>query len=141
MMNEHVVLKKGDAEIALIGVENWGGHLHFPKYGDLKKAYAGSEKYPVKLLLSHDPSHWDKQVSIDYKDIDITFSGHTHGFQFGIEIPGFKWSPSQYVYKKWAGLYTEQGQHLYVNRGLGFLGYPGRVGISPEITVMELYNG
>ncbi len=140
MMNEHVVLKKGDAEIALIGVENWGGNLHFPKYGDLKKAYAGTEKYPIKLLLSHDPSHWGKQVRTEYKDIDITFSGHTHGFQFGIEIPGFKWSPSQYVYKEWAGLYSEGNQHLYVNRGLGFLGYPGRVGISPEITLMELYN-
>jgi predicted MPP superfamily phosphohydrolase len=141
MMNEHVVLKRGDAEIALLGIENWGGNLHFPKYGDMKKAYAGTEKYPVKLLLSHDPSHWDKQVSKEYKDVDITFSGHTHGFQFGIEIPGWiKWSPSQYVYKQWAGLYSENNQHLYVNRGLGFLGYPGRVGILPEITVMELYN-
>ena len=140
MMNEHVALKKGDDEIALIGIENWGGNLNFPKYGDMKKAYAGAEKYPVKLLLSHDPSHWDKQVRPQYKDVDITFSGHTHGFQFGIEIPGFKWSPSQYAYKEWAGLYTEGNQHLYVNRGLGFLGYPGRVGILPEITVMELYN-
>jgi predicted MPP superfamily phosphohydrolase len=140
MMNEHVALKKGDAEIALIGIENWGGNLHFPKYGDMKKAYAGAENYPVKLLLSHDPSHWDMQVRPQYKDIDITFSGHTHGFQFGIEIPGFKWSPSQYVYKEWAGLYTEGNQHIYVNRGLGFLGYPGRVGILPEITVMELSN-
>lgn len=140
MMNEHVALKRGDAEIALLGVENWGGNLNFPKYGDLKKAYEGTERFPVKLLLSHDPSHWNKQVRKDYKDIDITFSGHTHGFQFGIEIPGFKWSPSQYVYKEWAGLYTKENQHIYVNRGLGFLGYPGRVGILPEITVMELYN-
>jgi predicted MPP superfamily phosphohydrolase len=140
LMNEHVALKRGDSEIALLGVENWGGNLNFPKYGDLKKAYEGTEKYPVKLLLSHDPSHWSKQVRIDYKDIDITFSGHTHGFQFGIEIPGFKWSPSQYVYKEWAGLYTNENQHIYVNRGLGFLGYPGRVGIMPEITVMELFN-
>ncbi len=141
MMNEHVALKKGDDEIALIGVENWGGNLNFPKYGDMKKAHAGTEKYPVKLLLSHDPSHWEMQVRKDYKDVDITFSGHTHGFQFGIEIPGWiKWSPSQFVYKQWAGLYTEGNQHVYVNRGLGFLGYPGRVGILPEITVMELYN-
>jgi predicted MPP superfamily phosphohydrolase len=140
MMNEHVALKRGDAEIALIGIENWGGNLNFPKYGDMKKAYAGAEKYPVKLLLSHDPSHWDKQVRKEYKDVDLTFSGHTHGFQFGVEIPGFKWSPSQYFYKEWAGLYTEDNQHIYVNRGLGFLGYPGRVGILPEITVMELYN-
>jgi predicted MPP superfamily phosphohydrolase len=140
LMNEHVALKKQDAEIALIGIENWGDKLRFPKYGDMKKAYAGAEKYPVKLLLSHDPSHWSNQVRQEYKDVDITFSGHTHGFQFGIEIPGFKWSPSQYVYKQWAGLYTDGNQHLYVNRGLGFLGYPGRVGILPEITVMELYN-
>ena len=140
LMNEHVALTKGDASIALIGVENWGGNLNFPKYGDLKKAHAGTEKYPVKLLLSHDPSHWDKEVRPKYSDIDITFSGHTHGFQMGIEIPGFKWSPSKYFYKEWAGLYTEGKQHIYVNRGLGFLGYPGRIGISPEITVMELYN-
>jgi predicted MPP superfamily phosphohydrolase len=140
LMNEHVALTKKDASIALLGIENWGGNLNFPKYGDMKKAHAGTEQYPVKLLLSHDPSHWNKQVKLDYKDIDITFSGHTHGFQFGIEIPGFKWSPSQYFYKQWAGLYTENNQHIYVNRGLGFLGYPGRVGIMPEITVMELFN-
>ena len=140
LMNEHVPLQKGDDAIALLGIENWGGNLNFPKYGDMKKAHSGTEKYPVKLLLSHDPSHWNKQVKQEYKDVDITFSGHTHGFQFGIEIPGFKWSPSQYVYKQWAGLYSENNQYLYVNRGLGFLGYPGRVGILPEITVMELYN-
>lgn len=140
LMNEHIPIKIGVDEIAIIGIENWGGSFHFPKYGDLKKAHSGTEKYPVKLLLSHDPSHWDLQVKEDYKDIDITFSGHTHGGQFGIEIPGFRWSPSQYAYKQWAGLYSHQDQHLYVNRGLGFLGYPGRVGISPEITVMELYN-
>lgn len=140
LMNEHIPIKMGEDEIAIIGIENWGGSFHFPKYGDLKKAHSGTEKYPVKLLLSHDPSHWDIQVKEDFKDIDITFSGHTHGGQFGIEIPGFRWSPSQYAYKQWAGLYSHQDQHLYVNRGLGFLGYPGRVGISPEITVMELYN-
>jgi hypothetical protein len=141
MMNEHVSLKKGESEIALIGIENWGGNLNFPKYGDMKKAHAGTEKYPVKLLLSHDPSHWNMQVTEEFKDVDITFSGHTHGFQFGIEIPGLiKWSPSQFVYKQWAGLYSKNDQHLYVNRGLGFLGYPGRVGIMPEITVMELFN-
>ncbi len=141
LMNEHVVLKKGESEIALIGVENWGGNLNFTKYGDMKKAHTGTEKYPVKLLLSHDPSHWNIQVTEEFKDVDITFSGHTHGFQFGIEIPGWiKWSPSQFVYKHWGGLYSKGPQHLYVNRGLGFLGYPGRVGILPEITVMELYN-
>lgn len=140
LMNEHIPLKRGDSEIAILGIENWGGNFHFPKYGDLKKAHAGTEKYPVKLLLSHDPSHWNLQVKEEFKDIDVTFSGHTHGGQFGIEIPGFRWSLSQYAYKQWAGLYQEQSQYLYVNRGLGFLGYPGRVGISPEITVMELFN-
>jgi predicted MPP superfamily phosphohydrolase len=140
LMNEHITLKKGDAEIAVLGVENWGQAMRFPKYGDLKKAHAGTENYPVKLLLSHDPSHWDAQVRKQYPDIDLTFSGHTHGMQFGIEIPGFRWSPSKYIYKQWADLYQEGKQFLYVNRGLGFLGYPGRVGILPEITVVELYN-
>ena len=140
LMNEYVPLQKGDDQIAVIGIENWGGNLNFPKYGNLKKAHTDTSHYPVKLLLSHDPSHWNLEVKEEYKDIDITFSGHTHGFQFGIEIPGFKWSPSQYVYKQWAGLYNHENQYLYVNRGLGFLGYPGRVGILPEITVMELYN-
>lgn len=140
LMNEHIALQRGEDKIAVIGIENWGGNLNFPKYGDLTKAHADTTQYPVKLLLSHDPSHWNLQVKEEFKDIDITFSGHTHGFQFGIEIPGFKWSPSQYVYKQWAGLYQYENQYLYVNRGLGFLGYPGRVGILPEITVMELYN-
>ena len=140
LMNEHIPIKKGDDEIAIIGIENWGGNLNFPKYGDMKKAHADTARFPVKLLLSHDPSHWNMQVKQEFNDVDITFSGHTHGFQFGIEIPGFKWSPSQYVYKQWAGLYKYENQYLYVNRGLGFLGYPGRVGIMPEITVMELFN-
>jgi predicted MPP superfamily phosphohydrolase len=140
LMNEHIILKKGDAEIAVLGVENWGAAMRFPKYGDLKKAHAGTENFPVKLLLSHDPSHWDAQVRKQYPDIDLTFSGHTHGMQFGIEIPGFRWSPSKYIYKQWADLYQEGKQFLYVNRGLGFLGYPGRVGILPEITVVELHN-
>jgi len=140
LMNENVILEKNNSEIVLIGVENWGGNLHFPKYGNMEKAYRGAEKYPVKLLLSHDPSHWNMEIIEKYKDIDLTFSGHTHGFQFGIEVPGLKWSPSQYIYKQWAGLYSEGKQQIYVNRGLGFLGYPGRIGILPEITVMELHN-
>lgn len=140
LMNEHVSIKKEDAEIAILGVENWGAAMRFPKYGKIEKAHAGTEKYPVKILLSHDPSHWDAQIRNNYPDIDITFSGHTHGMQFGIEIPGFRWSPSKYIYKQWADLYQEGRQFLYVNRGLGFLGYPGRVGILPEITVVELYN-
>ena len=138
LMNEHVALNKNGEEIALIGIENWSDKARFPKYGDMAKAYAGTEKYPFKLLISHDPSHWDAQVRPQYSDVDLMFSGHTHGMQFGIEIPGFKWSPVQYVYKEWAGLYEEGNQKLYVNRGFGFIGYPGRVGILPEITVIEL---
>ena len=138
LMNEFVELKKGDEKIALIGIENWGAKANFPKYGDLKKAYSGTENYPFKILMSHDPSHWDAQVRPDYPAIDLMLAGHTHGMQFGIEIPGFRWSPVQYIYKQWAGLYEEAHQKLYVNRGYGFIGYPGRVGILPEITVLEL---
>jgi predicted MPP superfamily phosphohydrolase len=138
MMNEHVVLEKGGEEIALLGIENWSAKARFPKYGDMKKAYTGTEKYPFKILISHDPSHWDEQVRPDYSDVDLTLSGHTHGMQFGVEIPGFKWSPVQYFYKEWDGLYEEGKQKLYVNPGFGFIGYPGRVGILPEITVIEL---
>jgi predicted MPP superfamily phosphohydrolase len=138
LMNEHIVLEKGDDKIAVIGVENWSAKARFPKYGDLKKAYEGAASYPFKILMSHDPSHWDAEVRQMYKDIDLMLAGHTHGMQFGIEIPGFKWSPVQYVYKQWAGLYEEGAQKLYVNRGYGFIGYPGRVGILPEITVFEL---
>lgn len=140
LMNEHVAIEKDGQKIALLGIENWGGNLNFPRYGKLDKAYAGTEDYTFKILLSHDPSHWDKEVKEDprYKDIDLTLSGHTHGMQLGIEIPGIKWSPSQYFYKQWAGLYKQENQYLYVNRGLGFLGYPGRLGIWPEITVIEL---
>lgn len=138
LMNEHVVLEKQGQQIALLGIENWGAKANFPKYGKLNEAYAGAEKYPFKILMSHDPSHWDAQVRPEYSDIDLTLSGHTHGMQFGVELPGFKWSPVQYVYKQWAGLYEEDKQKLYINRGYGFIGYPGRVGILPEITLIEL---
>jgi len=137
LMNEHRMLEQGGEKMAIIGIENWGGG-RFAKYGKLDKAYRGSDEAAVKLLLSHDPSHWDAQVRKDYRDIDIAFAGHTHGFQFGVEIGGFKWSPSQYAYKQWAGLYQEEDQYLYVNRGFGYLGYPGRVGIPPELTIVEL---
>lgn len=137
--NAHTVLEKDGEQIALIGVENWSAKARFPKYGDLKKASEGTASYPFKILLSHDPSHWDAQVRPDYPDIDLMLAGHTHGMQFGVEIPGwFRWSPIQYLYKEWAGLYKKGKQYLYVNRGYGFLGYPGRVGILPEITVIEL---
>lgn len=138
LMNEHVVLEKNGQQIALLGIENWSSKARFPKHGRMDLAYAGSEKYPFKILMSHDPSHWEAQVQPQYKDVDLMLSGHTHGMQFGIEIPGFKWSPVQYVYKQWAGLYETEKQKLYVNRGFGFIGYPGRVGIMPEITVIEL---
>lgn len=137
LMNEHVVLERGQDQIALLGIENWGKGT-FSKYGKMTEAYPGSEKYPFKILLSHDPSHWDGEVRKLYNDIDLMLSGHTHGMQFGLELPGYKWSPAKYFYKQWAGLYESDKQKLYVNRGFGFLGYPGRVGILPEITVIEL---
>lgn len=136
--NEHVILDREEEKIAIIGVENWGAALRFPRKGDIIKAKLGTEDVPFKVLLSHDPSHWEAQILPDHQDIDLMLSGHTHGFQFGIEIPGFKWSPSQWVYKQWAGIYEKNGQYINVNRGLGCLGYSGRVGIKPEITVITL---
>lgn len=138
--NEHVILQKNGQDFALIGVENWSASPRFPRKGNLQKAYQGLEEkpLPLKILLSHDPSHWDAQINTAFKDIDVTLSGHTHGMQFGVEIPGFKWSPAKYFYKQWAGLYSKKSQYLYVNRGYGFIGYQGRVGILPEVTVIEL---
>lgn len=140
LMNEHQVLEKDGEKIALLGIENWGAKGRFPKYGKMDQAYPGTENIPFKILLSHDPSHWDAEVKVKYTDIDIMLSGHTHGMQFGLENPYFKWSPVQWMYKQWAGLYEDGKQKLYVNRGFGFIGYPGRVGILPEITVLELKN-
>ncbi|KAA5548418.1 metallophosphoesterase [Adhaeribacter rhizoryzae] len=137
LLNEHAVIQKGPDQLAIIGIENWSTRLHFPKYGNLPVAYVGTENIPFKILLSHDPSHWDGEVNTRFPDIHLTLSGHTHGMQFGVNIAGFKWSPVQYVYKQWAGLYKKGSQYLYVNTGLGFLGYPGRVGFLPEITVFE----
>jgi len=138
LMNEHVVLEKEGQKVALLGIENWGAKGRFPKYGKMQEAYPGTESIPFKILMSHDPSHWDAQVRTVYPDIDLMLSGHTHGMQFGMENPFFKWSPVQWMYKQWAGLYEEGSQKLYVNRGFGFIGYPGRVGILPEITLIEL---
>lgn len=138
LMNEHVVLEKNGDKIALIGIENWSAKGSFPKYGRLKEAHHGTENLAFKILMSHDPSHWDGEVRQQYKDIDLMLAGHTHGMQFGVELPGFRWSPVQYMYDQWAGLYENEKQKLYVNRGFGFIGYPGRVGILPEITVIEL---
>lgn len=137
LMNEHRFIEVNGEKIALIGIENWGGG-RFAKYGNLSEAYKGTEDAPTKILLSHDPSHWDAQVLPMYPDINLALAGHTHGFQFGVEIGDFKWSPSQYAYKQWAGLYQTGTQYLYVNRGFGYLGYPGRVGMPPELTILEL---
>jgi predicted MPP superfamily phosphohydrolase len=138
LLNEHVILDKDGDKMAVIGVENWSAKARFPKYGRLKEAYTGTEIAPFKILMSHDPSHWEAEVLPAFKDIDLMLSGHTHGMQFGVEIPWLKWSPVQYVYKQWAGVYKNEDQRLYVNRGFGFIGYPGRVGILPEITLLEL---
>jgi len=138
LMDEHRKIRVNNEELAIVGVQNWGAG-RFPKKGDLQKALMGTEEQAVKLLLSHDPSHWRHQVLAT--DVDVMFAGHTHGMQFGIRGENFKWSPAKYIYKEWAGLYSENNQHLYVNTGYGFLGYPGRVGILPEITVFELVKG
>jgi hypothetical protein len=140
LLNEHVVLQNEKHRIALIGVENWSGKAGFSRYGNMEKAVTGLERtdIPLKILLSHDPSHWDAEVRKVYPDIALTLSGHTHGMQFGIDLPGLKWSPVQYIYKQWAGLYQQKDQYLYVNRGFGFIGYQGRLGILPEITLIEL---
>jgi hypothetical protein len=138
LLNENRYLKRGKDRLAVIGVENWG-RGGFKKAGDLKKATAGVAKDDFKILLSHDPSHWEDVVIGDEVHYHLTLSGHTHGMQFGIEIPGLvKWSPVKWRYKYWAGIYEEMGQMINVNRGFGFLGYPGRVGIWPEISVITL---
>jgi hypothetical protein len=140
LLNQNVKIQKGKDFIRLVGVENWG--KHFKKAGDLNIASEGVSNNEFKILMSHDPSHWDAEVQYDERNYHLTLSGHTHGFQFGIEIPGFlKWSPVQYVYKQWAGLYENMGRFIYVNRGFGFHAFPGRVGIMPEITVITLKKG
>lgn len=137
LLNETVTISKEGQSIALIGVENWGkGGFH--KYGDLRKATASIPADSFKILMSHDPSHWDEVVLDHDQHVHLTLSGHTHGMQFGIELLGFKWSPIKYVYKQWAGLYNQAGKYLYVNRGFGFLGLKGRIGIWPEIAVLTL---
>lgn len=137
LLNENRRIKVDGEEIAVLGIENWGAG-RFAKYGRMDLATKNTDDVPVKLLLSHDPSHWRAQVLPEYPQIDAMFSGHTHGMQFGIITKKIQWSPVQYIYKEWAGLYQEGAQQLYVNVGYGFLGYPGRVGILPEITIFEL---
>jgi hypothetical protein len=141
LVNQNHILEVDGEKIAIIGVENWGAKARFPKYGKLNEAIKGTEDIATKLLLSHDPSHWQAEVLPLFPDIDAMFSGHTHGMQMGIDIPGFKWSPVQYVYDEWAGLYQQDNRYLYVNRGFGYLGYPGRIGMPPEITTIELTRG
>jgi predicted MPP superfamily phosphohydrolase len=137
LLNQNKKIKKGSSEIAIVGVENWG--KNFKQAGDLNKASEGLSNEDFKILMSHDPSHWEYEVKNHDKNFQLTLSGHTHGLQFGIEIPGIiRWSPVQYVYNQWAGLYENLGRYIYVNRGFGFHAYPGRVGIWPEITVFEL---
>lgn len=137
--NASTVIERNGDQLAVVGVENWG-HPPFPQYGDLAKAGKGVEEVPFKLLLSHDPDHWDAEV-VGKTDYDLMLAGHTHGMQFGIEYKNFQWSPAKYKFKQWSGLYKRENQFLYVNRGLGFLGMPARVGMPPEITVIELAKG
>lgn len=140
LLNESVTISKQGQSISLIGVENWGkGGFH--KYGDLKRATANVPDNSFKVLMSHDPSHWDEVTVDHHQHVHLTLAGHTHGMQFGIELFGFKWSPIKYVYKQWAGLYEQQGKYLYVNRGFGFLGLKGRIGMWPEIAVLTLKKG
>lgn len=137
LMNESRFIEKDGQRLAIVGVENWG--KGFNQAGDLKKASEGVSQNDFKILMSHDPSHWEYQVKHDDFNYHLTLSGHTHGLQMGIEIPGYiKWSPSKYVYKQWAGLYKEFGRYINVNRGFGYHAFPGRVGIWPEVTVIEL---
>jgi predicted MPP superfamily phosphohydrolase len=136
LLDEHVHLRKGDQYIVLAGVENWG--IGFGERGDLKKAMAGTTANDFKILLSHDPTHWESQVKSFVPNIQLTLSGHTHGMQFGLEAFGIKWSPVKYRYKHWAGLKTENDSVININRGFGFIGFSGRIGIWPEITVIEL---
>ncbi|MET3978743.1 putative MPP superfamily phosphohydrolase [Mucilaginibacter sp. UYP25] len=141
LTDEHRRLKIDGAELGILGIGNWGAMSRFPKYGKMEEAVKGTDDLPVKLLLSHDPSHWRAEVIPKYPQIDVMFSGHTHGMQFGVRTPDIQWSPIEYVYSEWAGLYREKHQQIYVNVGYGFLGYPGRIGMLPEITVFTLKAG
>ena len=141
LMNENRRLKVDGEEIGILGIENWGELSRFPKYGRMDLAVKNTDDLPVKLLLSHDPSHWRAQVLPQYPQIDAMFSGHTHGMQMGVRTEHFQWSPIQYIYNEWAGLYHQGKQQLYVNVGYGFLNFAGRIGILPEITIFELKAG
>ena len=138
MLNDSRTIDIGSDKLHIVGVENWGHGRYFPKRGDLDEALSNVPEDEFIILMSHDPSHWNLKVKIHPRFIPLTLSGHTHGMQFGINLPFFKWSPVQYRYKQWMGLYESEGRQLYVNRGFGLLGYPGRVGMSPEVTVLRL---
>jgi hypothetical protein len=140
LKNRHVRLTRGDDSLVLAGVENWG-KPPFPQHGDLNAALDGTAPDDFVVLMSHDPTHWDAHVLPATQQVHLTLSGHTHGAQMGVEIPGVQWSPASFVYPRWAGLYQEGRRFLYVNRGFGFIGFPGRVGIWPEVTVLELVRG
>lgn len=137
LRNEHISIEKNGEKIYILGVENWG-IPPFPQYGDLEKAAKGIPTEAVKILMSHDPTHFDEVVKNHPSNVQLTLSGHTHGMQFGIDLKNFKWSPVKFKYPKWADLYESAGKYLYVNRGFGVLAFPGRVGVKPEITVFEL---
>ena len=137
LRNENIALEKNGEKIYLLGVENWG-IKPFPQYGDLDKALKGVPEDAIKVLMSHDPTHFDEVVKKHKTNVHLTLSGHTHGMQFGLDLKNIKWSPVKFKYKKWADLYESEGKYLYVNRGFGVIAYPGRVGINPEITVIEL---
>ena len=137
LRNENIALEKNGEKIYLLGVENWG-IKPFPQYGDLDKALKGVPEDAIKVLMSHDPTHFDEVVKKHKTHVHLTLSGHTHGMQFGLDLKNIKWSPVKFKYKKWADLYESEGKYLYVNRGFGVIAYPGRVGINPEITVIEL---
>lgn len=138
--NENRILVRNGEKIRLAGVENWG-KPPFPQHGDLDLALQDVSPEEFTVLMSHDPNHWDAKVLPHAKKVHLTLSGHTHGAQMGVEIPGFRWTPVQYFYKRWLGLYKEKGQYVYVNRGFGYIGYPGRIGIWPEVTLIELRRG
>lgn len=138
LLNESVAIQRGGDTLTLTGVENWSGRAGFSRYGNLAKALSGTPANRPAILISHDPSHWEAEVVGNYPQVVLTLSGHTHGMQFGFESRWFKWSPAQYFYKQWAGLYRRGHQYLYVNRGFGFLGYLGRLGMPPEIALLEL---
>jgi hypothetical protein len=138
LRNENRRLKVGGQEIGILGVENWSTMTRFLKRGRMDLTVKNTEDLPVKLLLSHDPSHWRAEILPQYPQIDAMFAGHTHGMQFGVRTEHFQWSPIKYIYNEWAGFYRQGAQQLYVNVGYGFLGYPGRLGILPEITIFEL---